>query len=186
VRDYYDRSAPDIIKLIHQEVLLSYRLIFGSKYQARDRFINDFLSNASRNPFRGDKEFARKLIGPPRKRKWALFFRRLFRRPIDPDVQDLPREYWPDILVQQAEFKERDRYDAIIDFRMFGPRLLKLQQDCSSQSPASIWDVWRDRRDRPQWVAFWAVLIFGIISIVLSILQVVLGTIQVYATRASI
>ncbi len=80
-------------------------------------------------------------------------------------------------------FPEKLLHSAESDFPAFGSRLLTLQRHIISQSPNSIKALWYDRRDIHRFWTFWAVIIFGGLSLTLSIIQTVLSGIQVYLAR---
>ena len=183
VADHYGQDAADIIRLIHQEILLSYRLIFGSTSQARARIRRDYLSKQKRLQWRGNEEFLKKLIGPPRHRALLSSLAEFLHLREKQPVVSLPEEYWPQAVIMNGKLTEDQTYSASAKFAVFGPRLLRLQEHCSHQISSNVWDMWRDRRDRQSWITFWAVIIFGSISILLSFIQVILGIIQVIEQR---
>jgi hypothetical protein len=81
-------------------------------------------------------------------------------------------------------FPKKHLYSAESDFPVFGNRLLTLQNYITAQSPNSIKALWYDRRDIHRFWTFWAVIIFGGISLLLSVIQTVLGGVQVhYASK---
>lgn len=45
--------------------------------------------------------------------------------------------------------------------------------------------MWKDKRDRPQHVTFWAVLVFGTISITLALISVAVSSAQTVAAFQS-
>ena len=66
-----------------------------------------------------------------------------------------------------------------VDFTFFGERLLDLQHYVVEQTADSWRTLWRDRRDMNRFRTLWAVLIIGIATIVLAVIQVILGAAQV-------
>ncbi|KAK0725852.1 hypothetical protein B0H67DRAFT_480498 [Lasiosphaeris hirsuta] len=80
-------------------------------------------------------------------------------------------------------FLEKLLHSAEPSFPAFGSRLLTLQHYMIAQSPNSIKALWYDRRDIHRFWNFWAVIILGGLSLILSIIQTVLGGIQVHLTR---
>ncbi|KAI9780927.1 MAG: hypothetical protein M1816_002619 [Peltula sp. TS41687] len=85
---------------------------------------------------------------------------------------------WHKPFVHHAD--ESETYLARDDFTVFGPRLLRLQHYNMRQQPSKVKDLWRDRRNPLQWYTFWAVLWIGGASIVLAVLQLLVGVAQVY------
>lgn len=91
----------------------------------------------------------------------------------------LPSSLWP-IPCRSFEdtLQEEDAYSAQDDFPMFGQRLAKLQQFNLRQQPSKLRDLWRDRRNPLQWYTFWAVLIVGSLSLLLTLLQLIVAIAQ--------
>ena len=67
------------------------------------------------------------------------------------------------------------------DFPRFGPRLRELKYYMDNQKPSGWYQMWKDRRDRVQYVTFWAVLVFGMISIVLALVGIAVSSAQTVA-----
>lgn len=153
---------------MNQEVLLSYRLLFGYNSKSRELFHRKFNANALQGE---DNPFLKQLIGPRKSKSIAV----------------MPADYWPETVRDEGDtLIEQDVYNTSAEFVMFGSRLLDLQERCARRNPSRIEDMWRDRRDRQSWITFWAVLIIGSISLLLSLLQVILATIQVVEARQGI
>lgn len=140
-------SEEDVTALL-AEIVLSYRLLFGQ-------------SKRSRAAFRRQRPFAKipptehdKILGQLCGRKRPD----LFLYPSDGEVVDLV---------------ERDEYDLAGDFPHLRSRLTRLSAYATSRKPRSIRQLWQDKRDSTAWLAFWSVLIFGSVSIVLGLTQTV-------------
>ena len=103
--------------------------------------------------------------------------------PCDGVVRALPLSLWP-VTCRSFEgcLQEESAYSSQDDFPMFGQRLAKLQEFNLRQQPSKLRDLWRDRRNPLQWYTFWAVLIFGGVSILIAILQLVVGVVQIVVT----
>ena len=183
VADYYGQDAVDIIRLIHQEVLLSFRLIFGSTSQSQARIHRDYLSKQKRHQWRGNEEFLKKLISPSKPKAPLGLFAKILHLREERLVVALPEEYWPQAVIMNEKLTEDQTYSASAKFAVFGPRLLRLQEHCSHQISNNVWDMWRDRRDRQSWITFWAVLIFGSTSLLLTCIQVILAIVNVYEQK---
>lgn len=56
--------------------------------------------------------------------------------------------------------------------------MVQLNSYTSSKKPRSILQLWRDKRDSTAWIAFWSVLIFGSVSILLGVVQAVFQILQ--------
>ncbi|KAK7959516.1 uncharacterized protein PG986_004370 [Apiospora aurea] len=85
----------------------------------------------------------------------------------------------------QADLTSFDRrqkrfYNIKTDFPLLGPRLLSLAKHAQSQEPTTLKQLWRDKRKTLQWWTFWAVIVFGSVSTVLSVAQTVLSAMQVH------
>ncbi|KAK4197327.1 hypothetical protein QBC40DRAFT_351070 [Triangularia verruculosa] len=98
------------------------------------------------------------------------------------NISVLPGEIFPHSVRDVSEqLQEEASYLARDDFPVFGPRLLTLQRYNLRQQPSKIRDLWRDKRNPLQWYTFWAVFWVGGASILLSILQLLVGVAQLYA-----
>jgi hypothetical protein len=145
---------------MEQEVLLTYRLLFGQSSRSRKlaRYELDNLEHEGR-PFDG---LLRTLCG--RKR----------------DVDKLPTQIWPVWCrdIQTNRLRENDVYNARSDFPRLGYRLVQLQKFSLRQTPNRLTDLWRDRRSLLQWYTFWAVLWIGGAATFLAFVQVTLQAVQ--------
>lgn len=56
--------------------------------------------------------------------------------------------------------------------------MVLLNSYASSKRPRSMLQLWQDKRDSTAWIAFWSVLIFGLVSIFLGVLQTVFQILQ--------
>lgn len=138
------------------ELLCTYRLIFGQHSYRTHRLYNN--KGPASVPLIGRDTVLDDLCGRPSKSNKHL-------KAID-------------------AFPQKLLYSADSDFPVFGNRLLTLQNYITAQSPNSIKALWYDRRDVHRFWTFWAVIIFGGVSLVLSVIQTVLGGVQVhYATK---
>jgi hypothetical protein len=140
---------------LEQEILLSYRVLFGqsSRSRALAQPLIDKLEKDG-TPF---DELLRTLCG--RKK----------------DVDKLPHEIWP---ICCSHLLESEVYSASTDFPRLGYRLIQLQRFSLRQRPSRLTDLWRDRRNPLQWYTFWAVLWVGGAATVLAIVQMGLQAAQ--------
>jgi hypothetical protein len=69
-------------------------------------------------------------------------------------------------------------YSARGDFPNLGKRLLELQDYMNAQNPQDLVALWYDRRDILRFYTFWAVVVVGGLSVLLSFIQTVLTAIQ--------
>lgn len=132
-----------------REVLLSYRLLFGQTKRSRQSYRKNMRSNVL-------KEFPGQCD--------------------DPLLPLLCGRKSVDILVQE---KERTVYRLSRDFPMLRFRLAVLKKQVAMSRPRGWKELWRDKRDSAQWVTFWAVIIIGGLGLLLSLLQVIVGILQV-------
>lgn len=92
----------------------------------------------------------------------------------------LPSSIFPfSALDIDNQLQESDIYSVRDDFPILGARLLILQHYNMRQQPSRVRDLWRDRRNPLQWYTFWAVLWIGGVTIVLAVLQVLVGVVQI-------
>lgn len=95
-------------------------------------------------------------------------------------IKALPETFWP-VSCRSFEnlLQEVDSYSSRDDFPILGSRLAVIQEFNLRQQPSRLWDLWKDRRSPLQWYTFWAVLVIGGLTIILTILQLIVGIIQV-------
>lgn len=135
----------DVVELL-QEILLSYRLIFGQ-------------SRRSRKLFRKLRPFPPSV---PRTSQDRLLLEICTQK--DSECDDVPAD--------QLE------YDLIQDFPHLRGRLSRLRNHVSLKKPRSLKELWLDNRDSATWLTFWAVLIFGSMGVLLSLLQLIFQVLQ--------
>lgn len=147
---------------LYQEVLLSYRLIFGQK--------------------RGSRRLAKTALRLERTnavQEYDELLDLVCTHPYDSKVRNLPAALWPVACRSYQGFlQEQGSYSSHDDFPLFGQRLAKLQTFVRRQQPSELWDLWRDRRNPLQWYTFWAVLVVGGASVILGVLQLCVGVAQ--------
>ena len=81
---------------------------------------------------------------------------------------------------------ESETMRSFTHFPRFGTRLRQLKFYMDNQKPSGWYQMWKDKRDRAQHVTFWAVLIFGSVSIVLALFSVAVSSAQTVAAFRSI
>jgi hypothetical protein len=148
-----------------KEVLLTYRLLFGQDKRSWKRFAEDYSNQdifCSRNP----------LSSPTTIRNNKPFDPLLYRLCAH---SHLYQEFYDEISGGRA----KNVYLATSDFPFLSHRLLALQEYVAEENPDSLNALWYDRRDILRWYTFWAVVIVGGASIVLSLIQIILGAAQV-------
>ena len=103
----------------------------------------------------------------------------LCAQPCNSKIHALPSSLWPASCRSfEDTLQEENAYSSQDDFPMLGQRLAKLQEFNLRQQPSKLRDLWRDRRNPLQWYTFWAVLIFGSLSLLLALLQLIVATAQ--------
>ncbi len=81
---------------------------------------------------------------------------------------------------------ESETMRSFTHFPRFGTRLRQIKFYMDNQKPSGWYQMWKDKRDRAQHVTFWAVLIFGSVSIVLALFSVAISSAQTVAAFRSI
>ncbi|KAE8443930.1 hypothetical protein EG329_001240 [Mollisiaceae sp. DMI_Dod_QoI] len=88
-------------------------------------------------------------------------------------------------LAAEAQLQNRIQYSTKHDFPLLAPRLVRLQNFIAGQSPRGFWSLWRDKRDLNRWVTLWAATFLGLIGLGFAIIQIILGSLQVYYSKPS-
>ena len=98
----------------------------------------------------------------------------------DPLIPRLCGEDWTKEKVYEEIYigGAKTVYSAMHDFPIFGDRLLALQRFVLVQSPDDWLSLWRDRREPLRFWTLWAVIFFGLFTVILGILQVGLAIAQ--------
>ena len=78
---------------------------------------------------------------------------------------------------------DQDSYDLQRHFPILRSRIAVLHRHLSASKPKGWRELWRDKRDSAGWFTFWIVLIFGGVTILLSVLQVLLQILQIALNR---
>ena len=152
---------------LHQEILLSYRLIFGQTRNSR-RLARPILTRLKKGSDELEFDELLQTLCCKSSGKW---------------LRALPDHLWPVSCRHNSGYlQEQHTYSAHDDFPVLGHRLMLLQDYNLRQQPSRIRDLWRDRRVPQQWYTFWAVLIIGGVSILLSTLQLVVSAGQLAYT----
>ncbi|KAL2061195.1 hypothetical protein VTL71DRAFT_7468 [Oculimacula yallundae] len=139
-----------------QEMLLSYRLIFGMDMSS----------------YKGFQLFERTSCPDS-------------RSPIDPLLNIICGRSWRDKEVAQI-FDECDideprmRYNARTDFPFLGTRLIQLQEYSRSSYPNTLAGLWRDRRDNQRWWTLWVAMFVLGLTIVFGLIQTIAAFLQLY------
>ncbi|KAI9668930.1 MAG: hypothetical protein M1829_005242 [Trizodia sp. TS-e1964] len=157
--DEGDRELDGSLQL-SQEILMSYRLLFGQSHASRG------LGKTLLREMEGQADYDRLLVG-------------LCTQPRSSGVvKKLPNSFWPvSCRTFDDNLQELDSYTLHDDFPMLGSRLAALQEFNLRQQPSKLRDLWRDRRNPLQWYTFWAVLVVGGLSILLGILQLAVAVV---------
>jgi len=136
------------------EILLSYRLIFGQDKASRRAFRKEHRSSSTRKRLDEDQELMA-LCG---------------------------HNWWKQQIYTEIDAPDaKTVYSGRTDFPFLAERLIILQDFVLTQSPNDWRTLWRDRRDMNRFWTLWAVVIFGAITIALSLIQIGLAIAQVVA-----
>lgn len=152
------RADEDDIAHILEEVLLSFRLLFGQSAKSRRLFRHVF------EP--GDGVFAR----PDTLLQYLCCEKRIGGTTGPYRLGGDGSGWIP---------WDRSVYYAPRDFPVLFERVELLAKELKAARPNSIGDLLRDRRDTLQFWTFWLVAIFGLVSVGLSITQVILQAVQI-------
>ncbi|KAL1896519.1 hypothetical protein Sste5346_004553 [Sporothrix stenoceras] len=145
------RADEDDIAHFLQEVLVSYRLLFGQSAKARRQF-RDVYSPVEA-PFHQPDTLLPRLCD------------RAEGQSACPGLAELP----PDRAI----------YYAARDFPVLYRRVELLADELKGAKPASIRDLLNDRRDTLQFWTFWLIGVFGGASIFLALVQTALAAVQI-------
>ncbi|KAI1378148.1 hypothetical protein F4677DRAFT_36338 [Hypoxylon crocopeplum] len=137
------------------EVLLSYRMIFGQDRKSAGTFNTIYKGHLDSTD--GSET------------------------PSDSLLREVCGRYWKDVLIfQDIELaREKTQYSASKDFPFFRDRLVTLQRFVVEQDPNDLKTLLHDRRDILRYWTFWGVIYIGGLSIFLSIIQSIIGILQI-------
>jgi hypothetical protein len=79
---------------------------------------------------------------------------------------------------------DRSEYELRGDFSHLRTRVARLSTYASGMLPRTFWELWYDNRNSAAWLTFWTVLVLGIISTVLSLLQTLFQIMQYFQNSA--
>jgi hypothetical protein len=82
-------------------------------------------------------------------------------------------------LRKKVAEKSQFRY---IDFPIFEDRLRQLRHYMDTQKPRNFRQMWKDKRDTSNYFTFWAVMIFGSLSVLLALLSLAVSIAQTVAS----
>jgi hypothetical protein len=143
-------DSPPYTRSFFLEVLCSYRLIFGQHSKSYKSF--EKISPSPVSSFLDPDPLLRQLCGK------SCFNNSFYADIGGPRVKTM--------------------YSARGDFPNLGKRLLELQGYMNAQNPQDLVALWYDRRDILRFYTFWAVVVVGGLSVLLSFIQTVLTAIQ--------
>lgn len=147
-----------------QEVLLSYRIVFGQDKASRALFRNQIKKQEPEGTALSRDPLLDILCG---------------ERTSSSKIRALPACLWPKSCRNfDNQLQNFDEYSIASDLPLLGGRFLAIQEFNLRQRPRSFWAFWRDTRDKPKWYTVWVVLIVGILAIILAIVQIVLSAAQ--------
>lgn len=149
---------------LSQEILMSYRLLFGQMRGSRK------LAKASLQTLKQRHDYDQLLDAVCYWKSQKI-------------ASQLPKSLWP-ISCRNYEdtLQEADTYSSQDDFPLLSQRLMKLQEFNLRQQPSRLRDLWRDRRNPLHWYTFWAVLVLGSVTILLALLQLIVAIIAIPLT----
>ncbi|KAI0199457.1 hypothetical protein F4808DRAFT_432533 [Astrocystis sublimbata] len=169
------QSLPAILEnkpaaIFYREVLLTYRLLFGQHKKSW--------------------KLCRKIgkIKGTHRRSWRRSWP--WNRASQPDDYNLPHDsLLQRLCCSEASFEPfyddieaplaRSAYSAQHDFPFFGDRLVALQEYIQLVEPTDMRSAYYDRRDLSKFINVWFTVVFGLITLILSILGVLLAAGQI-------
>ncbi|KAI1276949.1 hypothetical protein F5Y07DRAFT_118024 [Xylaria sp. FL0933] len=163
---YYTGPDPDLSrsKSLNQEIILSYRLLFGQDSMSRPIFKQMSASQRLEDPL----------------------LSLLCTKGVGKHIYSLPSHYWPAACRYHMDaggrLREQSTYSLNTDFPLLADRLEIMQTYMNSQKASRKRDMYRDRRNAGEWLASWPVLMLALVALLLSFLQLVVGAVQLAYT----
>lgn len=74
----------------------------------------------------------------------------------EPLLLDLCQEH-----SSRLSIPDREKYQLVSTFSVLRPRILRINHYLDNRKPKGWRELWLDRRDSAEWMAFWTVLVFG-------------------------
>ena len=155
-----------------REVLATYRLIFGQHKDSR-KLIKGYSARGKlfgfTSPFRSPHPSA------------------LVKDEADPLLERLCfKDSREEYLYGELDMLNLKKiYVLDTDFPFFAERLLALQEFVVNQCPNDWQVLWRDRRDVAKFWTIWAVLLFGVPTILLALAGTILAGFQIHSNHVS-
>lgn len=162
---------------IHQEILLSYRLIFAYNAGCQKVLMSTYPYRVQIGPHAADSSLLCRLT-TVKDNWWMRFYRHLTGT--RNGVHTLPQKVWPDWARDAAGCLAEQEQWCRDEFAFFGRRLLIMQEFNNRRSPSTLRGMWQDRRNRREWITFWAVLVVGGMSLIFAVIQIALAIWQGY------
>ena len=72
------------------------------------------------------------------------------------------------------------------DFPIFAPRIRELKEYMAKPKARTLGDLWRDSRETYAWFTFWAVVVFGGLTLLLTLVSLGVSSAQTYAAFRAI
>lgn len=76
-----------------------------------------------------------------------------------------------------SSFGKSDQYE-YADFPVFQNRIRRLRNYMDTRKPQTLWELWRDKRDKLTFYTFWGVIIFGGLSVFLGVMSLAVSVAQ--------
>ncbi|KAL9607580.1 MAG: hypothetical protein Q9167_007519, partial [Letrouitia subvulpina] len=149
-----EQTSRDHNRQFLREILLSYRILFGQNKAARRRF-----NRVERQHGAIAANFGSRLGGDLKDDPFLLQLC---------GTRSAIEEIIPDGTLHDRAVYTRDQFPLLFD------RLAKVQNFVTSHLKATTRDLWRDTSNRAEWIAFWMLLLIGILSVLASIVQIAL------------
>jgi hypothetical protein len=177
--------SDDVWQRLRQEIMLSYRIIFGQEAASRALYRKLKSKDSKISDEHGEpSKLATRLRYRPRKVKEGNMSDPLLdilcSKPADSkSVRNLGNTIWPESCTDRlGHLREQEDYSALYDLPLLGQRLLELQRFNVRQTPRTSWGLWKDRRNRREWLVFWLVMMVSVVGTVSAVVQVALAAAQ--------
>lgn len=76
------------------------------------------------------------------------------------------------------KLEKREEYNLRADFPHICAEIENLHDFVKGQTPESIYQMWFDRRNPVAWIAYWSVVVIGVVGILLALIQTVFQILQ--------
>jgi len=150
----------------NKEIVSTWAMLFGTSYANSWRARLNY-NNLTKSALAGE-------------RSWMLEDCRKTQKEthLGNSLKGLEWQWYSTILYHIA----KDNPISYSQFPIFEGRLRHLRLYMDSTKPRGLRELWYDKRDKGTYYTFWGVIVFGISTVVLALLSLVVSVIQAYAS----